>query len=516
MGKARHAAIVARIWNHDYLLWGKEPDEISNRLGWLKAPTNLLHEMTTLLDQVNPVLEFPATDCVLLGMGGSSLCVEVLSSVIGSAPGRPRVHVLDSTCPAWVDRVAEAINLDKTLFIVASKSGGTIEVMSAFKHFWDSLEGTTPNPGDHFIAITDPGTGLSEMATARKFRAIFENDPNIGGRFSVLSYFGMIPAFLMGADVETILRSGFEMAHATKEEKVTENPGVSLGVFLSVCALEGRDKLTLLSSPRLERLGLWVEQLIAESTGKDGKGILPVATEPILPETYGSDRCFVATIEEGDTSLNPTLESLKQAGHPVLEIEFERDTQLGMEFYRWEFATAVVGHLLGIQPFDQPNVQLAKTRTGEVIDAFRSKGSLPQAEPSHGFPGILEEAKAGSYFSIHCYTDETPEIEGALQELRIAVMKKHGIATTSGYGPRFLHSTGQYHKGGPNTGLFLQIVQGDMSDLPVPGEDYNFATLCQAQSIGDLQALKEQGRKVARLEISGDLARAIHQLASQV
>ncbi len=513
---AKHAALVARLWNRDYLIWREDPTEISNRLGWLKSPSNLLEEFESLTARVAPLIEEGPSDCVLLGMGGSSLCAEVLSSIVGSAPGKPHFHVLDSTCPAWVERVSNSIDLKKTLFIVASKSGGTIEVMSTFKYFWERVSSVSENPGSQFIAVTDPDTSLSALAKEKKFQGLFENDPNIGGRFSVLSYFGMVPAFLMGADVASILGRGIEFSHATKEESPAENPGVVLGAYLSACALEGRDKLTLLSSPRLERLGLWIEQLIAESTGKEGKGILPVATEPVLPETYGADRCFVVTLEEGDTSLDPTLESLKKAGHPVLVIPFQSNDQLGMEFYRWEFATAVAGFYLGIHPFDQPNVQLAKTRSGEVMDSYKKDGSLPSADSTHSFPAILESGKPGSYFAIHCYTDETPALEAALQELRKVVMKKHGFATTSGYGPRFLHSTGQYHKGGPNSGLFLQVVQGDMAEIPIPGDGYDFATLCLAQSIGDLEALKEQGRKVARVNIEGDLAAAIRQMASQV
>lgn len=513
---ARSANLVDRLWECDHRLWREDPTEISNRLGWLRTPSHMLHEIDRLTSRTVIASEMHPTDCVLLGMGGSSLCVEVLSSIHGSAPGKPRFHVLDSTCPAWVERVTREVDLDRTLFLVASKSGGTIEVMSAFKHFWELIAARTDRPGERFIAITDPDTSLGQLARDKNFLLLHENDPNIGGRFSVLSYFGIVPAILMGIEAKAFLRAGFEFAHATKEENLEKNPGVQLGAFLAACALEGQDKLTLLSSPRLGRLGLWIEQLIAESTGKDGKGILPIADEPILPETYGADRCFVATREAGDESLDPVLTRLKGSGLPVFEIEFERENQLAMEFFRWEFATAVAGHFLDLQPYDQPNVQLAKTRTGEVIESFKSNGSLPRIEPTHGFPEILRESGAGSFFSIHAYTDETPEIESALYDLRSRVMKAKGIATTSGYGPRFLHSTGQYHKGGPNTGLFLQIVQGDMPFLPIPGEDYDFASLCRAQALGDLQALIDQGRKVARVQVEGDLGKGIRDLAAKV
>lgn len=508
--------LVDRLWECDHRLWREDPTEISNRLGWLRAPSHMLHEIDRLSAKTAAAVEMNPTDCVLLGMGGSSLCVEVLSSIHGSTPGKPRFHVLDSTCPAWVERVTREVDLDRTLFLVASKSGGTIEVMSAFKHFWELIAARTDRPGERFIALTDPDTSLGQLARDKNFLLLYENDPNIGGRFSVLSYFGIVPAILMGIDAKSFLRAGFEFAHATKEENLAENPGVQLGAFLAACALEGQDKLTLLSSPRLGRLGLWIEQLIAESTGKEGKGILPIADEPILPETYGADRCFVATREAGDDSLDSVLAGLKASGRPVFVIDFEREHQLAMEFFRWEFATAAAGHFLDLQPFDQPNVQLAKTRTGEVIQSFKSNGTLPDIEPTHRFPEILEEAAPGSFFSIHAYTDETPEIEAALQDLRSRVMMAKGIATTSGYGPRFLHSTGQYHKGGPNTGLFLQIVQGDMTFLPIPGEDYDFASLCRAQSLGDLQALIDQGRKVARVQIEGDLPQAIRNLAARV
>jgi len=510
------ATVVEDLWNRDHTLWKPLPTEIENRLGWLDLPEDTLEKLPDIERRVKAVLSSNPTDVVLMGMGGSSLCPEVFRRSMGSAEEHPTLHVLDSTNPDWVRRVTGAIDPKRTLFIVASKSGGTIEVMSAFNYFWEIVSAVVTLPGKQFIAITDPGTSLVDKGRECGFADVFQNREDIGGRFSALSFFGMVPALLMGLDVRELLDRAKVMAEECRQPKPEDNPGAQLGLFLTVCVDNGRDKLTLLTDPKLDGLGLWIEQLIAESTGKEGKGILPVAGEPILdPRKYGDDRMFVGVTLPGEDSIADHLQAVKDAGHPTAHIELSDHLDLGAEFYRWEFATALASHFLIINAFDQPNVQLAKTLTGEVIDEYKQTSSLaaaPETEPS---ASLLEDAKPPAFLAIMAYLLETDETEAALTHLRKAVAAKYGIATTSGYGPRFLHSTGQYHKGGPNTGLFLQLVQ-QQDDLPIPGQEYGFGTLCEAQSIGDCKALLDKDRRIARVELGPDAAEGIRELAENV
>jgi glucose-6-phosphate isomerase/transaldolase/glucose-6-phosphate isomerase len=512
----REQKVVQRIWERDHTVWQPEPTEIDNRLGWLELPEDTLSKLSDLETRVAKLLESKPTDVVLLGMGGSSLCPEVFRRTIGSAPGYPRLHVLDSTAPDWVMQVTCNIHLESTYFIVASKSGGTIEPMSGFHHFWKLVADKNPDPGKQFIAITDPNTGLGTLAAEKGFIETFVNRPDVGGRFSALSFFGMVPALLMGIDARQLLERARWMESGCRSLNLEENPGVQLGVLMAAGLQVGRDKVTLLSDSTYASLGLWVEQLIAESTGKEGKGIFPVATEPILDvEYYGKDRLFVGVQSTGSNALNKQLAALVDAGHPTLLIEVSDPIEIGAEFFRWEIATVVASHFLAINPYDQPNVQLAKTRSIQIIKDFEQTGTLVEPPLSNlSLQEFLQGVRPPQFLAIMPYIVETPETESALLQLRHTVSTKYQITTTSGYGPRFLHSTGQYHKGGPNNGLFLQILGGNLEpDGMVPGMKYGFRVLCRAQALGDNQALLDTGRKVLRVELHGDYARGIQALA---
>jgi glucose-6-phosphate isomerase len=514
--KAEERKIVKGIWSRDHKVWRPDPVEISNRLGWLDLPEQTLAELPSLSNRIERLLDYKPTDVVLLGMGGSSLCPEVFRRTFGFGGTFPALHVLDTTAPDWIRMVSGKIQLESTLFLLASKSGGTIEVMSAFKHFWKAVSDSSSDPGKQFIAITDPATGLARLAQERGFADTFVNNPDVGGRYSALSLFGIVPAMLIGMNAEGLLQTAVDMAHACHGDHLEHNPGAQLGLFMASCAAVGKDKLTLVMDPSIESLGLWIEQLIAESTGKEGKGILPVAAEPTMPlPAYGDDRAFVVVSDDSSSPLPQRSETLLAAGHPVMVLPLSSSLDLGAEFFRWEFATAVVSHFLGIQPFDQPNVQEAKTLTGEVLEKFQNDGHLPGDPKSGSLSDLLAEASPGDFFAVMAYILETPEIEEALTGLRYAVATRYRIATTSGYGPRFLHSTGQYHKGGPNNGLFLQLVQ-DQADLPIPGEKYSFPVLCEAQAAGDYQALVSKERRVVRIRLGKDAAKEIRQLADSI
>lgn len=508
--------IVSRIWDRDHTVWREDPTELWNRLGWLDLPTDTLAGLPEMKLRVEKLLERKPTDIVLLGMGGSSLCPEVFRRTSAPRPGFPKLHVLDSTYPDWVRQVRDSIQLESTLFLVASKSGGTIEVMSAFKYFLEQLKPVTSNPGDHFVAITDPGTGLAQLASEHGFAEVFVNNPNVGGRYSALSWFGMIPALLIGLDAESILRSANQEAHVSRNPDPVSNPAAAWGLFMAACAKVGRDKLTLVLSPAYESLGLWIEQLIAESTGKEGKGVLPIATEPLeRVASYGSDRCFFVLADPSAPNHSGRLDPMRAAGHPVIEDTLSGVEDLGRQFFRWEFATAVASHFLDVQPFDQPNVQEAKTLTGEVLNQVKSTGSLPEEPQGQDLNKLLAQSKAGDYLAITAYLLESPELESALGELRTRVMRTHGLATTSGYGPRFLHSTGQFHKGGPNSGIFLQLVS-ETENIDIPDEPYGFSILCESQSRGDFKALESKGRRVARIRVGKNAAADIRNLAAAI
>lgn len=509
--------VIARIWDRDHTVWRDDPTEISDRLGWLTISRDMTEHVSDLRSLAEEVRTEGIRDVVLLGMGGSSLGPEVLRQCIGSAEGFPALTVLDSTVPARVETVTRSTDPARTLFIVSSKSGGTIEPNSFYKHFRGLVEGAVgvQRAGRHFIAITDAGTSLAALSTAGGFRRVFENPPDLGGRYSVGSFFGLVPAALCGMDCGKLLDRISQMAARCEAGAgVRNNPGGWLGAALGALTLQGRDKLTLVTSPEVANFGLWVEQLIAESTGKEGRGVVPVVNEPLLEtDAYGDDRLFVhVRLSGGDNAAaDVALERIRDAGHPVITLEMDDVYDVGAEFFRWEMATAVAGHLLDIHPFDQPNVQQAKDVTNRVLETYVNEGALPGAEEG-SVTGLLGQAGEGDYFSIMAYVEETDGVTNAVNMLRQYAMRKHHIATTLGYGPRFLHSTGQLHKGGPNTGLFLQMEADVRSDIPIPGERFGFGTLAAAQAIGDYEALKESGRRVVRINLGRDAEAAVLRL----
>ncbi len=513
LARLDEAHIVERLWARDHTVWGKGPTEVSDRLGWL----DVVATMTQHLDELRAFSAELSTagfaDVVLLGMGGSSLGAEVLRTAFGSAPGHPRLHVLDSTVPAWVASTRAAIDPAKTLFLVARKSGGTAEIQAFFHFFWAEVESLVGgHAGDHFVAITDPATALGKLAAERRFRRVFENPPDIGGRFSVLSLFGLVPAAAQGLDLEKFLsRASAMVAASGPGVAAKDNPGARLGAVLGAAALAGRDKATLWTSPGLEAFGLWAEQLIAESTGKEGQGILPIAEEPFAPAAvYSPDRLFLALrLAGGDNSaLDAQLEAVEAAGHPVLRFELADAYDLAGELFRWQMATTVAGQLLGVQPFDQPDVESSKRITKALLAEFRQTGTLATLPAGPGFAATLAERKP-QYVALMAYLGPSPALEAQVAVFRRGLIETHGIATTFGYAPRLLHSTGQYHKGGPNTGLFVQLLapKGG-ADLPIPSEPYGFETLARAQALGDAKALAEAGRVCLRVmwEEGKDLA----------
>ena len=520
IAKLQKDSAPRRLWAKDSTLWTADPakrQEIHDRLGWLDVADKMLEKASEFRDLARQGRAL--TDVVLLGMGGSSLCPDVLRNTFGSLKGHPKLHVLDTTDPATILSVRSKIRLHTSLFIVASKSGETTETLSHFAYFWEQTKGS----GKQFAAITDPGTSLEKLAKDHGFRWIFSNPPDIGGRYSALSYFGLVPGALLGVDVVELLERAVEMEHSCADSvPVESNPGVWLGAVMGRMATQGRNKVTLIASPKVATLGYWVEQLIAESTGKEGKGIVPVEGEPVgKPAVYGDDRLFVYIRMDADPP-NRAVQALEKAGHPVVTLTMRDKLDLGGEFFRWEVATAIAGAVLGIDAFDQPNVQESKDNTRKVLAIFKGKGKLPAAESvaaskaRAGIKSLLGKAKRGSYFAIMAYTARTPGSEAAIAAVRTAVRDKTKIATTAGYGPRFLHSTGQLHKGGPKTGLFLQIVQNDAKDVSIPGQPYSFSVLKQAQAIGDLQSLTSRRLPVLRVTLGREPAAGWRALAAAV
>ena len=504
---ASHA--IERLWAKDYRLWKQDPIDIVNRLGWLTVIESMKDRAQELRTFAKSAKKRGIRDVVLLGMGGSSLGPEVLRTSFGSLKGSPRVWVLDSTVPGWVQQVTRSIDPARSLFILASKSGGTTEVMSLFAHFWKYVHETPGHQGGaQFLAITDPGTGLEKLAAEHQFWRIFTNPPDIGGRYSVLSYFGLVPAALMGVDVAQLLTRATAMAQACRvQSPLEENPGASLGAVMASLAQAGRNKVTLIASPQIAAFGLWVEQLLAESTGKEGTGLIPVATEPIVsPTAYGKDRLFVYLRLKGDQNeqFDRRIPGLMRQGHPVLTLTLQDRYDLAAEFFRWEVATALAGHLLGIHPFDQPNVQESKDNTARVLETIQSTGRLPKQITATAVQAAVQlkrHSRPGAYVAILAYTTPSAKMEQVIRALRKALVTHHHVATTAGYGPRYLHSTGQLHKGGPKMGLFLQLVDRMIPDLSIPGKPFTFRTLAQAQAAGDIQALQAHGQQAIVLPL---------------
>jgi transaldolase/glucose-6-phosphate isomerase len=499
-----------RLWAQDATLWTKDPAagrEIVERLGWLNVAEKMQGDLARLRAVAREGRSY--SDVVLLGMGGSSLCPDVLRHTFGRVRGHPQLHVLDTTDPGTILALRARIDPADALFIVASKSGTTTETLSHYAYFREQVEkAKVKQPGRNFAAITDPGTPLEKLAREQKFRWVFPNPPEIGGRYSALSYFGLVPGALAGVDVDELLERAEEMAHSCDASvPADKNPGVWLGAVFGTLAGLGRDKLTLVVTPKVRTFGYWVEQLIAESTGKLGTGIVPVEGEPVgQPAVYGDDRLFVHIRMANDPE-DARVRALEKAGQPVVTLSLRDKLDLGGEFLRWEIATAIAGAVLGIDAFDQPNVQESKDNTRKVLAGYQKTGRLPEAETvdagaaGPALAAVLKQAKPHAYVAFMAYTAATPGAQGAAGKLREIVRDRTRYATTWGYGPRFLHSTGQLHKGGPPVGVFVQIVQEDSRDVPIPGEPFTFSTLKQAQALGDHQSLKSRGYPVVRINL---------------
>ncbi|HVH57028.1 MAG TPA: hypothetical protein VM791_12285 [Vicinamibacterales bacterium] len=512
-----HDRVVEKIWQRDPGAWAAAPGSadarsIETRLGWLdvgKTMSAKLKQVHHLRDEVKAERFERA---YLLGMGGSSLCAEVMSSVFGVAEGFPQLTVLDTTDELTLTTAANRLDPARTLFIVASKSGSTVEVASMERFFWDRMTGAVgADAGRHFIAITDPETSLQKLAERRGYREVFINPGDIGGRFSALSLFGLVPAAVIGAPVDTLLSAGAAMAEGCRQHNHA-NAGLELGAFMGAAGLDGRDKLTVALAPSFATLGLWIEQLVAESTGKHGKGLLPVVDEPLgRPDEYGADRAFVSIASESDAADEERMAALEAAGFPVLRLSIRHDG-IGAEFFRWEFATAIAGAALVINPFDEPNVSEAKEKTKALLSSFAANGRFDDTPPSASAESVrhaIASLRAGDYAAFLSYLPGESDVEEALGEIRTELRSRTKVASTFGLGPRYLHSTGQYHKGGPNTCVAFVLTTDDATSTPIPDAGYSFSVLKRAQALGDVQTLEAHGRRVARLHFrSADMAAA--------
>ncbi|MFQ5945304.1 MAG: bifunctional transaldolase/phosoglucose isomerase [Anaerolineae bacterium] len=532
LGEMTEAKVVERIWEHDHTLWKPDPAEIRNRLGWLNTVEVMADNLHRLEALTEAVREDGYTHALLLGMGGSSLAPYVIRRTFGAADGYLNLEILDTTDPAAIRAAADSLDPHRALLIVASKSGTTVEALSLFRHFfnWTAEAVGSAEAGAHFVAITDPGSPLIGIAKQHRFRAIFLNDPAIGGRYSALSYFGLVPAHLIGVPVSELLDRAQNVASACEScVEARDNPGAWLGAVIGELAKIGRDKLTVSASASIASLGDWIEQLIAESTGKEGRGILPVVAEPLgPPEVYGEDRIFVRLQMDGDGDPATALEALEGAGHPVVRLQLHDRYDLGGQFFQWEMATAVAGHRIGINPFDQPNVEAAKTLARKMVVEYQEEGSLPEEAPALSGQGVevygeveagnptealtkfLEPPSPGRYVALQAYLTPTDEITTELQRLRLRIRDRTRLATTMGFGPRYLHSTGQLHKGDAGKGLFVQFTAEDPEDLPIPDQagssssSMGFGVLKAAQAMGDRRALLGGGRQVLRLHLGAD------------
>ena len=527
-----HDHAVQRIWERDIRVWHAEPGSadaksIQTRLGWLDVAHTINPEFARIAALADAVKTEGIRAVYLLGMGGSSLCAEVIGSVFDARQDYPHLTVLDTTDEHTITRAARQSNPSETLFIVASKSGGTVEVASMERFFWERMVAAVGgDAGRHFIAITDPDTALQKLAESRRYRAVFLNPADIGGRFSALSLFGLVPAALIGAPAATLAAAGQAMADGCRQEN-HHNAGLELGAFIGTAAKEGRNKLTVALSPRLASLGLWIEQLIAESTGKHGTGALPVVDETLgAPDDYGNDRAFVSIATELDAPDENKLRAIEAAGHPLLRLTTRID-DLGAEFFRWEFATAIAGATLGINPFDEPNVAEAKEKTKSLLSAYASTGRLPEpvaaatnaavALFSNKFSGsspadVVRQAvgslTAGDYVAFLSYLPADSDVHSAVADIRRAIRSRAHVASTFGVGPRYLHSTGQFHKGGPNSVLAFVITADDETNTEIPESGYTFSVLKRAQALGDTETLEAHDRRTVRIHIKNAAAAA--------
>ncbi|HEX7419542.1 MAG TPA: bifunctional transaldolase/phosoglucose isomerase [Thermoanaerobaculia bacterium] len=516
---------VERIWKKDATLWKNDDAHkkiIANALGWLTVVEDMQKNVAEIRDFAESVKrEF--SHIVVLGMGGSSLCSEVTKRVFGKREGYPTLEILDSTVPDAVRNLESRIDVARSLFMVASKSGSTTEPMVFHRYFYDRVKQIKGDrAGENFIAVTDPNTQLVKDAERDKFRKIFINPADIGGRYSALSKFGLVPAAISGVDITALLDRAVHTMHIAKTPSVKKNPPAQLGATLGALAIAGRDKLTLITPAPLDTLGLWVEQLVAESTGKEGKGIVPIAGEPrVDAKAYGKDRVFVAVrLRKSDETSH--LRELTAAGHPVIDIVLEDALDLGETFFVWEFATAVAGAILGIDAFDQPNVQESKDNTKKLLEEYKSKGSMTVAaaqvnvDDSNAISALLAKVKPGDYVALTEYFAESPVRNERIAKIREMLARELHVATTTGYGPRFLHSTGQLHKGGADNGVFLQLTGGGGQELPIAGEKFGFGVLLRAQAIGDFQSLVSRNRRAISIDLGTDVDRGLDRLAEAV
>jgi transaldolase/glucose-6-phosphate isomerase len=536
---------VARLWQKDASLWSNNDE--SNWLGWLSICEEQLANIEELKQLAAEVKTAKLKHVLLLGMGGSSLCPEVLRMTFGRVAGFPELYVLDSTDPVQIKAIEKKLDLKKTLCIVSSKSGSTLEPNIFKQYFFERVKKAVGDKlvGSRFIAVTDPGSKMQQVAENDKFWKIFAGVPSIGGRYSALSNFGMVPAAAMGMDLGKFLKNTLEMVRACGAGSAADtNPGVVLGTVLGVAANHGRDKITIIASPGVSDLGAWLEQLIAESTGKVGKGIIPVDREKLAkPTTYGDDRVFayLRLAAKPNKAQDAAVTAIEKAGHPVVRITLPNVYALGQEFFRWEIATAVAGSIIGINAFNQPDVEASKIETKKLTSEYEAQGSLPPELPflaskeaklfadeknSAALCGgkslgdvvktHLSRIGTGDYFAVLGYIPMNAENEKALQSIRHSVRDAKKVATCLGFGPRFLHSTGQAYKGGPNTGVFLQITCDDQSDLAVPGQSYTFGVVKSAQARGDFAVLAERGRRALRVHLGKNLKSGLHALAKAV
>ncbi len=531
--------IVTRIWAHSYTVWQPEPDEITNRLGWLRSAETMRKDKGCIEALSQDLAKEGYTAAVVLGMGGSSLAPELFGKLFQKSA--IHLHVLDSTHPDAVHSLAAALDLSKTLFIVSTKSGTTAETLSFFKYFYNLLSDSglsREEVGEHFVAITDPGSKLVTLAEAYGFRATYINDPNIGGRYSALSYFGLVPACLVGADLNRLLRRSIgAMNNCGPHVTASRNAGARIGAVMGEMAKQGRDKLTVIASPQIAAFGDWLEQLVAESTGKAGKGIIPVVGETVAaPDAYGDDRLFVYLQWSDDDSQKAAVQALIDAGHPVIQTQFRDVYDLGAQFFLWEFATAVAGASLGIHPFDQPNVESAKVQARKMMDQYMDTGKLPEIDASIEADGMtvygkatgknaiealsnfLQAGNAGDYIVLQAYVEPTQKAQAVLSKLQSGLRDRFKLATTLGFGPRFLHSTGQLHKGDGGKGLFVQFVDSPKKEADIPDEagkeiaTVPFGVLLASQSLGDRQALLDEDRRVLRIDLGAQTLENLQKL----
>ncbi len=526
--------LVQRLWSKDHTLWSDEPvPELADRLGWLILPDVKREVLDDLVAFAKKVRSDGITHVVLLGMGGSSLASEVFAKCFRSSPGYPELTVLDSTHPEAVRYLEDRLSLSNTLFCVSSKSGTTLETLSLFRYFWSRTNQLSEEPGKHFVAITDPGSSLESLAKKRGFRAVFAAPPDVGGRYSALTLFGLVPAALIGVDVKKLIDRARNAAENSMFSSLGEDPaGIVLGGTLGELSGD-RNKITLMTTPSLNSFSDWVEQLVAESTGKDGKGILPVVNEPIgLAKDYSKDRLFIGLFLDGesDGGLERLFDELSGLGHPVVRIHLKDVYDLGREFFHWEIAVALAGTVMGINPFNQPDVQLAKDFTKKIMGApGKSEVENEITEtPDAGSHGVLEisdheslsaaleswmsQAQRGDYVALQAFLQPSPAATEALQRIRKMLLDRTQLATALGFGPRFLHSTGQLHKGGPNTGLFIQLVDDPKNDCNVPETDLTFGQVIRAQAHGDYLALLERKRRILRINLQADAIYGLEQL----